>query len=232
MKPSTGATICVFVKRDLQLVESRLGLFELRAREIELSDRGLMPRVDVIEGLLREQLTLEEAARAVEVVLRELEVGFALTNRRLRDLVGRFSAANLFANLAVFNPGDHLTLAHRIAELDVHDLQASVGARHDFDRGGANQVADHQNLLRDRRALDGGEFHRHRRPARAPAAAPTSSAWRTTPGVVPGAVVDQHAGEADDGDDDDCDCSTHVMPKLLAVSYQLSVVSSLLRADS
>ena len=79
-----------------------------------------MPRVDVVEGLLRQQLTLEEAARAVEVVLRQLEVGFALANRRLRDLVGRLGAANLLANLAVFDAGDHLPLTHRIAELDVH----------------------------------------------------------------------------------------------------------------
>ena len=53
-------------------------------RQIELRQRRLMARIDVVERLLREQLALEEAARAIEVVLRELQVGFALTDRRLR----------------------------------------------------------------------------------------------------------------------------------------------------
>ena len=57
-KPSTGDTICVFDKRDLQLLESRLGLFELRAREIDLREGGLIPGLGVVERLLREKLTL------------------------------------------------------------------------------------------------------------------------------------------------------------------------------
>ncbi len=62
MKPSTGDDDLRVRQTDLQLVESGLGLFELRLGEVELRDGRLMPCVDVIERLLREQLTIEEAA--------------------------------------------------------------------------------------------------------------------------------------------------------------------------
>ena len=150
-KPSTGATISVFDERDLQLVEPRLRLLELRPREIELRHRRLVARVGVVERLLRQQLPLVEAARAIEVGLRQLQVGLALADRRLRDLVGRFRLSNLLADLAVFDVRDDLALPDRVAELDVDDLQPAVGARHDFDSGRADQVADDENLLGHRR---------------------------------------------------------------------------------
>ena len=79
-------------------------------REVELRDRRLMPRVDVVERLLRQQLAIEEAARAVEVVLRQLEVRFALANRRLRDLIGGLRPPHLLADFAVLDAGDDLAL--------------------------------------------------------------------------------------------------------------------------
>ncbi len=206
---------------DFQFVEPGLGLFELGARQVELRDRRLVARVDVVEGLLRQQLPLVETARALEVVLRQLEIRFALANRRLRDLIRRLGAADLLADLAVLDARDDLPLPDRIAELDVHDLQPAVGARHDLDRGGADQVADDQDLFGDRRPLDGGELDRHRRPRRAPSAGRRAGAT----GRVTAPVVDQDAGQADDGDDDDRDGSAHVNPKLSAFSRQLSAES-------
>ena len=69
---------------DLQLVEPRLRLRELRAGEVELRHGGLIARVGVVEGLLRNQLALVEVARAIQVRLREPQVGFALADRRRR----------------------------------------------------------------------------------------------------------------------------------------------------
>ncbi len=190
---------------DLQLVESGLGLFELRLGKVELRDGRLMPRVDVIERLLRQQLAIEEAARAVEAALRQLQVRLALANRRLRDLIGGLRAADLLADFAVLDASDDLSLPHGIAELHAHDLQTPVGARHDFDRRRADEVADDQDLLGDRRPLGRGELDRHRRSARA---APTAGC-RTAARRVSAAVVHQHTGQADDGHDYDRDGSAH-----------------------
>ncbi len=180
-------------------------LLELRPREIELRGRRLVARVDVVERLLRQQLPLVEAARAIEVGLRQLQVGFALADRGLRDLVGRLRLTHLLAQLAVLDARDDLTLPHRVAELDVDVLQPPVGARHDFDRCGADQIADDENLLGDRRALHGRELDGHRRPAGASAAGGSRAAsWR-----VISTVEREHAREAGDGDDYDPDSLGH-----------------------
>ncbi len=213
-KPSTGDDDLRVRQRDLQLVEPRLGLLELRPRQVELRQRRLMPRVDVVERLLRQQLAIEEVLRAIEVGLRQLEIGLALPDRRFADLVGGFGLAHLLANLAVLDARDHLAFAHRVAELDVDRLEATVHARHDLHGRGADQVADDEDLLADRRALRGGELDRHRRPSRAaPAAArgraPGGARRCRVAGGVAAAVVEQDAGDPDHGNDGDDDGSTH-----------------------
>ena len=58
----------VFDEVDLQLVEPRLGLCDLRLREIELRQRRLIPRVGVVEGLPRQQLALEQVRERSRLV--------------------------------------------------------------------------------------------------------------------------------------------------------------------
>ncbi len=189
---------------DLQLLEPGLGGFELGLGELELRHGRLLPRVDVVEGLLRQQLPLVEAAGTIEIVLRQLEVRLALANGGLRDRVGGFRAANLLADFAVLDAGDDLSLPDRVAELDVDDLQPAVGARDNLDRGRANQVADDEDLLGHRRPLGRRELDRHRRPGAAPTAG-----GRTAARCRAAAVVEQYPSEADDGHDYDRDRSAH-----------------------
>ena len=119
MKPSTGATICVFVSVIFSSSSRALDCSNCASREIELRHRRLVARVDVVEGLLRQQLPLVEAARAIEVGLRQLEVGFALADGGLRDLVGGLRLPHLLADFAVLDARDDLALPDRVAELDV-----------------------------------------------------------------------------------------------------------------
>ena len=195
-------------QRDLELVEAGASGLELRPRQVELRQRRLVPRVDVVERLLRQQLALVEVARSVEVVLGQLQVGFALANRGLADAVGRFRLPHLLANLQVFDAGDDLALLDRVAELDIHGLQPAVDARHDVDGRGANQVADEEDLLADRRLLDVRELDGHRRPGHAAAAAGRTRSGARIGGVA-APVVEQETADTDDGDDDDRDCSSH-----------------------
>ena len=65
---------------DAQLVEPRLRLGVLRARQVERRLRGLILRLGVVERLLRQQLPLEQVARALDVGLREIQVGFTLAD--------------------------------------------------------------------------------------------------------------------------------------------------------
>ena len=108
---------------DAQLVEACLRLVGLRAREIELRERGLIARLVVVQGLLRQQLTLEQAARAFDVGLGQLKVGFPLTNRRERDFLRRFGLLDLLDDLEVLDLGEALTAVHAIAEPDRELLQ-------------------------------------------------------------------------------------------------------------
>ena len=189
---------------DLQLLEPGLGGFELGLGELELRHGRLLPCVDVVEGLLRQQLPLVEAAGTIEVVLRQLEIRLALANGGLRHRVGGFRPADLLADFAVLDAGDDLSLPDRVAELDVDDLQPAVRARDDLDRRRPNQVADDEDLLGHRRPLGGRELDRHRRPGAAPAASRRTAARGRTP-----AVIEEHPSEADDGHDYDRDRSAH-----------------------
>ena len=99
----------------------------LRAREIERRDRRLVARLVVVERLLRQQLALEQAARPLDVGLRQLQVGFALANRRLRHLLSGFGLLDLLLDVEVFDLGDALTAADAVAELHVDRLEAAGG---------------------------------------------------------------------------------------------------------
>ena len=176
MNPSTGAVMTVFCQVDLELVEPRRGLFQLRHRQLELRLRRLVARVGVVERLAGQQIALVEALRALHVVLRELQVGLALANRRLRHVERRLGLLDLFDDLAVFDLRDRLAAANRIAELDVDRVEASLAARHGVDRRGTDQVADDRDrvdhvLADDRRQLD-----RHRRARTAGQAAAAAKA--------------------------------------------------------
>src|SRR5712691_1473468 len=59
---------------------------ELRAGQVELSVAGLMPCFGIFERLLGQQLAVEQVARSLDVGLGELEVRFALPDRRAGDL--------------------------------------------------------------------------------------------------------------------------------------------------
>ena len=118
----------------------------LRARQIELRDGRLVPRLGVVERLLRQQLPREQVARALGVGLGELQVRFALPDRGARHLERRFLLLDLLLELEVFDLGDALSARHAVAEADGDVLQPAGRARHDRHGGVADQVAD------DRRA--------------------------------------------------------------------------------
>ena len=131
---------------DAQLVEARLRLRALRAREIELRDRRLIARLVVVERLLGQQLPLEEVARALDVGLRQLQIRFALADRGRDTSCAGFGLLDLFDDLEVLDLGDALAAGHAIAEPHGDVLQASGGARRDRHRGLADQVADDADL--------------------------------------------------------------------------------------
>ena len=93
MKPSTGAVMMVFCEVDLQLVEPRSRLLQLRLGKLELRLRRLVARVGVVERLAGKQVALEQALRPLHVVLRELQVGLPLANGRLRHVVASLRPA-------------------------------------------------------------------------------------------------------------------------------------------
>ena len=70
--PLTGEVMMVFDEVDLQLVEPRLRLRVLRLRQVELRRRGLIARVGVVEGLLRNQLALEQVRERSRLVCASL----------------------------------------------------------------------------------------------------------------------------------------------------------------
>ncbi len=147
MKPLTGEVMVRVGEVDLQLVEPRLGLCELRLGEIELRRRRLIACVGVVEGLLRNQLPLEEIARAIEVGLGQAQIGLALADGRRRDLEGRLRLLDLFEQLAVFDLRQLLAAAtpgRRAARAPPRAGPLTFG--YGFDRGGADQVADDREL--------------------------------------------------------------------------------------
>ena len=140
MNPSTGAVMTVLARVDLQLVEAGLGLFHLRHRELELRLRRLVARVGVVERLPWQQVALEEALRAFHVVLRELQIGLALANGRLRHVVRRLCLLDLLDDLAVLDLRNRLTAANGIAQLDVDRVETPLTARHRVDRCRADRL--------------------------------------------------------------------------------------------
>ena len=182
MNPSTGAVMIVFARLIFSSSRRDLRLFQLRHRELELRLRRLIARVGIVERLAGQQVALEEALRALHVVLRELQVGLALANGRLRHVEGRLRLLDLLDDFAIFDLRDRLAAANRIAQLDVHRVETALAARHRVDRRGADEVADDRDrvdhvLARDRRELD-----RHRR---ARAAAESAAATAKPPPPMP-----------------------------------------------
>ena len=166
----------VFARLIFSSSRRAFGLRHLRLREIELRLRGLIPRVGIVERLAGQQVALEQAARALEIVLRELQVGLALPDRRLRHVVGRFGLLDLLDDFAVFDLRDRLAEPDGIAQLHVHRVETALAAGHRVDRRRADQVADDRHgvdhvLARHRRELDG-----HRRPSRTAATAAAAEA--------------------------------------------------------
>jgi hypothetical protein len=114
--------------------------------------RRLVPRLGVVERLLGQQLPLEQAARAVEVGLRELQVGLALPDGGLAHLVGGLGLLHLLADLAVLDPAMSWP-RHGIAEPDLDRLEPAADLRRHLDRlARPDEVADDQVGLRGARA--------------------------------------------------------------------------------
>ena len=93
MNPLTGDVMTVFARLMFELVEPRLRLRVLRLRQVELRDGRLVPGVGVVEGLLRNQLALEQVPRAIEIGLRQPQVGLALPDGRRRHVERRLAPA-------------------------------------------------------------------------------------------------------------------------------------------
>ena len=163
MNPSTGAVMIVFARLIFSSSRRARACAICACASSSCAMRRLVARVGVVERLAGQQVALVEALRALHVVLRELQVGLPLPDRRLRHVVGRFRLLDLLDDLAIFDLGDRLSAAHRIAELHVHR------SRRPWPRGTASTVAAPIRLpttmmvvghspARDRRELD-----RHRR---------------------------------------------------------------------
>src|ERR1043165_3439793 len=86
------------LERDAQLVEAGLRLVVLGARQIESGLRRLVLRFRVVERLLRQQLALEQVARAFDVRLCQLEIGFALAEGCLAYFERGFRLLDLLAH--------------------------------------------------------------------------------------------------------------------------------------
>src|SRR5262245_41073628 len=132
-----------------------------------------MPRLVVVQRLLREQLPLEEAAVAIEVGLREREIGFARTNGRSGNFLRRLLLLDLLDELEILNLGAALALADLIARPVADVLKATRGTRRDRNGAFTNQVANDRQLGRDACAFCNGGFDGHRPTA---AAAPVTAA--------------------------------------------------------
>jgi hypothetical protein len=172
----------------------------------------------IIEGLLRQELTLVQASRSIQVGLGQLEIGLALPDRGLRHLIRRLRLPDLFPNLAVFDARDDLPATNRIGQLDGHRLQPPVHTRNDLHRGFANEVANQHDLVGDRLALDLSELDGHGRSYSTARPAASAGLIRLTTGArlgggrIAAAVVDHDTRQREEGDDDDDDPFTHYPP--------------------
>ena len=181
MNPSTGAVMIGIGRLIFSSSRRDRGLLHLRHRKLELRLRRLIARVGVVERLAGQQIALEEALRPFHVVLRELQVGLALANGRLRHVERRLGLLDLLDDLAIFDLRDRLAAANRIAELDVNRVETPLSARHRIDGRGADEVADDRDRVDHVLADDRRELDRHRRPRAAgnPAGSAKSAAAHT-----------------------------------------------------
>ena len=132
--PSTGDRMRRVRQRDAELLEARLGLLELRAREVELRDGGLLPRLGVVERLLREQLAVEEVrdrARLVSANFRSASRCRMVAWPTSNDASACFTCSRISRSST-----RAMQLAARDAVADAHGdvLQPAAHLRHDLDR--------------------------------------------------------------------------------------------------
>ncbi len=162
-----------------------MGLRELGACQIELGRRRGLPRFGIFQRLPRQELALEQVLRSLEVAGRELQVGLALADGRLRHRVGGFGLLDLLVDLLILDAGQRLPAANPVAELDVDGHETAGRARHDVDGGGADEIADHVQLGGDVAGCGRGYFDGHRRTERAAAAGPPAAAAGAAAGPSP-----------------------------------------------
>ena len=148
---------------DAELFQPRRRLIALGLGQVDLGQRRVVPRLGVVQRLPRDQAAPEQVPGALEVALGVLEVGFALPDGGPRHFQRGLVLAHLLAQLAVLERRQQLAPAHRVAEADVHRLDAAADLGHDVNRDRANQVADHHDALSHVEALRRRGFHGHRR---------------------------------------------------------------------
>ena len=152
-KPLTGEVMTVFARLIFSSSSRAPACENCALARSSCASGRLIARVGVVEGLPRNQLAFEQVARAIEVGLRQPQVGLALTDRRGRHFIRGLRLLDLLQELVVFDLGELLTARDAIAQPHEDLLEPAGDLGHGFDRRGADQIADDGQLRRrDRRA--------------------------------------------------------------------------------
>ena len=142
---------------------------------------------------------LEQAARAIEAGLGELEIGFTLLDGGPRHLERGLGLVHLFLDLAGLDPREQRTLGDAIA--DAHDdvLEPAVHLARDLDRRLALEAADDRHEIGHRAARGRCELDGQRRAGQGRA--------RGRGAGLAGAAPDDpgDAGQDRDGDEEEDD---------------------------
>ena len=110
-KPFTGEVMLVLA-RLMRSSSSRAWVCENWARaRSSWADGRRRARLGVVERLARQQLAVEQALRAIEVDVGELEVGLALADGGLGHLVRRLGLLDLLDDFLVLDLGQQLAAA-------------------------------------------------------------------------------------------------------------------------
>ena len=108
--------------------QRRVGLRQIRGRQIALGDAGAMRGLGGIEALARQRALLEQVLRAIVFEHGVGESRFGGLERRLRDGDGGDRRIDLRIDLAAIDRRDGLAHRHRIADVDEHALDACRAA--------------------------------------------------------------------------------------------------------